>query len=105
MPVTVLLVEDDVKQSDALRTLLEESSPDMVVMVAMTLQEALTHDRSEVDAVLLDLGLPDSKGLDTLSAAVKKFSPVPVVVLTGLADTSIAETALALGAEDYLQKV
>ena len=65
MTVTLLLVEDDTRTSDALRTLFEESSPDPAVRVAATLQEALAHDRADVDAVLLDLGLPDSSGLAT----------------------------------------
>src|SRR6185436_20276366 len=73
--VTVLLVEDDVRQSDALRTLFEESSPETTVIVEETLKGALAHDRAGVDAVLLDLGLPDSTGLDTLVAAIARFAP------------------------------
>lgn len=104
MSVTVLLVEDDVRQSDALRSLLEELSPDMAVIGTTTLKDALTHDRAGVDAVLLDLDLPDSSGLDTLSATVGHFAPVPVIVFTGTADTETGERAIALGAEDYLEK-
>lgn len=105
MTVTLLLVEDDVRQSDALRSLFEESAPDTKVLVAITLKAALAHDRAGVDAVLLDLGLPDSHGLDTLAAVVARFSPAPVVVLTGTAETELGEQAIALGAEDYLEKV
>jgi DNA-binding NarL/FixJ family response regulator len=104
MPITVLLVEDDVRQSDALRSLFEESSPDMAVLVAGTLKDALTHDRAGVDAVLLDLGLPDSSGLDTLNAIVARFAPVPVIVLTGTAESEMGVQVIALGAEDYLEK-
>jgi two-component system cell cycle sensor histidine kinase/response regulator CckA len=104
MPVTVLLVEDDVRQSHALRSLFEESAPDTAVVVAATLREALAHDRAGVDAVLLDLGLPDSSGLETLTAVVGRFAPVPVIVLTGTAETELGEQAIALGAEDYLEK-
>jgi PAS domain S-box-containing protein len=104
MPVTVLLVEDDVRQSHALRSLFEESAPETAVVVAATLKDALAHDRAAVDAVLLDLGLPDSSGLATLTAVVARFAPVPVVVLTGTAETELGEEAIALGAEDYLEK-
>jgi two-component system cell cycle sensor histidine kinase/response regulator CckA len=104
MPVTLLLVEDDVRQSAALKLLFEESSPDTAVIVAATLKDALTHDRAGVDAVLLDLGLPDSNGLDTLTAVVERFAPVPVIVLTGAIDTELGERAIELGAEDYLEK-
>jgi len=104
MAISLLLVEDDAGQSDALRSLFEESSPDTTVIVAPTLKDALTHDKAGIDAVLLDLGLPDSSGLDTLSAIVPRFTPVPVIVLTGTADTETGEQAIALGAEDYLEK-
>ena len=104
MTVTVLLIEDDVRTSDALRALFEESSPDTTVVVAATLKAALAHDRVRVDAVLLDLGLPDSSGLDTLTAIVARFAPVPVIVLTGMAEAELGEQAIALGAEDYLEK-
>lgn len=104
MTVTVLLVEDDVRQSKVLKLLFEESSPDTTVIVAATLKDALAHDRARVDAVLLDLGLPDSSGLDTLTAIVGRFAPVPVVVLTGTADEETGERAIELGAEDYLEK-
>src|SRR5688572_21407760 len=105
MTVTVLLVEDDVRQRDALRSLLEESTPATAVIAAATLEDALRHERAGVDAVLLDLDLPDSSGLDTLKAVIGRFAPVPVIVLTGNADTETAEQAIALGAEDYLEKV
>src|SRR6185295_635180 len=89
---------------DAMRTLFEASSPDTTVIVAATLKDALAHDRAGVDAVLLDLHLPDSSGLDTLVAAVARFAPVPVIVLTGSAVAESSEAAIELGAEDYLEK-
>ena len=104
MPATVLLIEDDVRQSHALRSVFEESSPHTAVIVATTLKDALTHDRAGVDAVVLDLDLPDSSGLDTLTAVVARFEPVPVIVLSGKADKESGEQAIALGAEDYLEK-
>jgi two-component system cell cycle sensor histidine kinase/response regulator CckA len=104
MSVTVLIVEDEARQRDALRALFEESSPDTAVVVAGTLKDALAHDRTGVDGVILDLNLPDSSGLDTLKATLARFAPVPVVVLTGMADGETGEQAIALGAEDYLEK-
>ncbi len=104
MSVTLLLVEDDPNQSEAMRSLFEESSADTTVIIAPTLKEALSHERADVDAVLLDLGLPDSSGLATLTAILERFAPVPAIVLTAAADASLAEEALALGADDYLSK-
>ena len=58
----------------------------------------------DVDVVLLDLGLPDSTGLDTLAAVVDSTEFVPIVVLTGLRDEGIGVEALQRGAQDYLVK-
>lgn len=60
--------------------------------------------RGGVDAVLLDLGLPDSQGLATLRAVRAEDPDVPVVVLTGLEDEEAALQALRDGAQDYLVK-
>lgn len=104
MSVTVLIVENDVRKRDTLRSLFEESSPDTAVIVAPTLKEALTHDRSGVDAVLLELGLSDSSGLETLTEIVGRFAPVTVVVLTGTTDTEAGDPALDPGAEKDLKE-
>ncbi len=65
-------------------------------------QRMLETDRFEV--VLLDLSLPDSKGLDTVVRAMEHARGVPVVVLTGLNDEELALRALQEGAQDYLVK-
>jgi signal transduction histidine kinase len=56
------------------------------------------------DAVLLDLSLPDSRGLDTLTAVCAHAPSTPIVVLTGLDDEATALRALGAGAQDYLMK-
>ena len=57
-----------------------------------------------VDVVLLDLSLPDSQGLDTFVRAHAQVPGVPIVVLTGLADETVAALSLREGAQDYLVK-
>jgi signal transduction histidine kinase len=54
--------------------------------------------------VLLDLGLPDSSGLDTFRRVVAGNPHVPVVIVSGLSDADVAEQAVALGAQDYVLK-
>jgi light-regulated signal transduction histidine kinase (bacteriophytochrome) len=56
------------------------------------------------DIVLLDLGLPDSQGLDTYAAVHAQFPRLPIVVLSGLHDESMALKAVRDGAQDYLVK-
>jgi signal transduction histidine kinase len=105
-PVRVLLVEDSA--SDAL--LLEESLSEsgvgrFDVTLADRWAEAVRHLRQDhFDVLLLDLTLPDSTGNDTLSRARSEASRLPVVVLTGAADDSIALDAVRHGIQDYLVK-
>ena len=87
------------------------SFPPATVTHTESLDEAVAALAAEpFDLVLLDLGLPESSGLDTLdrySDAVAEFDdrePLPVVVLTGLEDDATAVEAIERGAQDYLVK-
>jgi DNA-binding NarL/FixJ family response regulator len=61
-------------------------------------------DAGGIDVVLLDLGLPDSTGLETLTSVVDVAEFVPVIVLTGLQDERVGIEAIKGGAQDYLVK-
>jgi serine phosphatase RsbU (regulator of sigma subunit) len=101
--VHVLLVEDDA--GDAL--LVEEHFARCSMAVALhpvtSLAEALEAQRIPIDCVLLDLALPDARGLEALTAVLAAFD-APVVVLTGFSDHDLGVAAVAAGAEDYLAK-
>jgi PAS domain S-box-containing protein len=60
--------------------------------------------RGGVDAVLLDLMLPDSAGLETVKRVVSGYPFLPIVVLTTLNDVKIGISAVKAGAQDYLFK-
>jgi MinD-like ATPase involved in chromosome partitioning or flagellar assembly/CheY-like chemotaxis protein len=60
--------------------------------------------RGEIDIVLLDLNLPDSRGEATFEKLYGAFPDVPVVVLTGEYDDAIGPSTVAKGAQDYLVK-
>ena len=64
--------------------------------------EYLTHE--DVDAVLLDLNLSDSLGLETFSQIHQKKARIPILILTGLCDRELATRAVREGAQDYLIK-
>ena len=68
------------------------------------LTEGLAELDRGADCVLIDLGLPDTAGLDTVRAVVAHPAGAAVVVLTGVADRSAAADAVRLGAQDYLVK-
>lgn len=60
--------------------------------------------RGDIDALLLDLNLPDAYGLEPVRRLCGAFPAVPVVVLTGLEDESLGFMAIQEGAQDYLGK-
>ena len=61
-------------------------------------------DKGEIDAILLDLGLPDSMGLETLKKIQLHTNGIPIIVLTGMDDSVLALRAVKEGAQDYLLK-
>ncbi len=105
-PRAVLLVEDNPGDARLLREMLSgESSHDMQLTQVECMSEAEKHlAEHAVDVVLLDLGLPDVQGLETVRRAQAAAPRVPLVVLTGLDDESLALRALHEGAQDYLLK-
>jgi len=105
--IKLLLVEDNKGDARLIEELLVEAeeTAHFELVIVESLGEALRHlNENSFDSVLLDLGLPDSQGLDTLSKVLTKAPNVPVVVLTGLADEQASAEALRMGANDYLVK-
>jgi two-component system, cell cycle response regulator len=104
----VLLVEDNPGDARLVREALNDGAPDQfTVRVADSLQHALASlgpGVEEVDVVLLDLSLPDSQGLETYRAIHARDPEVPVLVLSGLNDESVALKAVNEGAQDFLRK-
>ena len=102
----VLLVEDSVADARFVReTLFETDRNGFDLVHVRRLSEALARLSSEsFDAVLLDLGLPDARGLEALSPVRDAVPDVPVVVLSGLSDEDVAVEAVQSGAQDYLLK-
>ena len=102
----VLLVEDDTGDSDYIQDIATETTgvPIQFVQVDRLASALTTLDETEIDVVLLDLGLPDSFGLGTLRQIRAHNSRVPIVVLTGLDDSELAIKAVSEGAQDYLVK-
>ncbi|MBM4142379.1 MAG: response regulator [Lentisphaerae bacterium] len=102
----VLLVEDDPRDASLVRAMLADSAlPHISVKTAASLAAALEALRAATpDAVLLDLSLPDARGLDALKTIHEAGIPAPVVVITGMDDEGVALEAVHHGAQDYLVK-
>lgn len=101
-----LLVEDNPGDARLLRELLVEASTEDIQLVHVErLAEAIQHLCHETfDVMLLDLSLPDSRGLETFAKVRNWAKNTPIVVLTGLHDDELAVNAVQAGAQDYLVK-
>lgn len=106
--VNLLMIEDDPEAILLMGVQLSEAcGPNMTFALesAETLKKGLLMaERGDYDAILLDLNLPDSRGLDTIRAARHKAGGKPIIVMTGFEDEKVGLEAIALGAQDYLIK-
>lgn len=102
----VLLIEDNPGDVRLIQEILVmKSQAEYQLECADRLSTGLEHlVKGEIDVVLLDLSLPDSQGLDTLSKVRARAPAVPIVVVTGLDDEALALQAVRQGAQDYLVK-
>ncbi len=102
----LLLVEDNPADARLISELLGEAPARGFELVHVSRLAAAVElvGRQTFDAVLLDLGLPDSQGLETLSRTQLAGNGLPIVVLTGRNDQQFAVEAARAGAQDYLVK-
>jgi two-component system, cell cycle response regulator len=101
----ILLVEDD--DNDIIITKRKIARSSLIInqiIVTQTLKETTELlNKQVIDAVILDLNLPDSFGLDTLISVRKMYDGI-IIVLTSIDDELIGVEAIRQGADDYLVK-
>ncbi len=105
-PWQALQVEDDPEDARLVnRCLMPTLPPGSEIDHVGSLDEALEHLRTtDYDAVLLDLSLPDSHGLETLRDVLSQADSPPVLVLSGNEDPQTAQHAIQNGASDFVLK-
>jgi len=104
--IKVLLVEDNPGDARLIQEMLKEvKDADFELEQASRISEAVKRVTGKgIDVILLDLSLPDSDGLDTFIRVSAKAGEIPIVVMTGLTDRTLAIKAVQGGAQDYLVK-
>ena len=102
----ILQVEYDPDDVELTQSLLQNSSDvELRLHVASSLGEALAVEQENpFDAIILDLQLPDAKGLDAVRSIHSRYPNRAIVVMTSDDDQSLAQQAMLLGAQDYLVK-
>jgi len=106
--INILLIEDDPGDADLFQEILSESNEQTFSVKWVDSLQAglgcLTQPHHHFDIILLDLSLPDSHGLTTFTEVQAQAPMMPIVVLSGLDDETMAVTAVQEGAQDYLVK-
>lgn len=106
--VRVLLVEDNPSDAVLVRAILSTVEPELACSLEQVglLDDAVRRlAEGGIDLVLLDLNLPDSRGVSTVRQVVEADPRVSVVVLTGVDDEATELRAMAENADDYLVKM
>lgn len=105
-PLRVLVVEDNLVDQRILESMLTES-PHITsfLKITSTSAEAIKLlEQHEFDIIVLDLNLPDSRGVETLMQINSRFPHIAVVVNTGAYEDELGLQTLSLGAQDFLLK-
>jgi len=102
IPTRVLVIDDDEAMVEMFKLILEPDS--FQIAIANSSAEGIDSIRKFLpDVVLLSLLMPDMNGWEICSA-IRKFSQVPILVLSAISKPGIVAKALAEGADDYLIK-
>jgi len=103
--IRVLLIEDSLEDSMTIERVLRLDTRDYCVgRVSRIVESIPLLDEKRVDLILLDLGLPDSTGLESFHRLRAQAPDVPIIILTGEVDLETAREAVRKGAQDYLLK-
>ena len=105
-PLNILMIEDDLAEAELVKGMLAEAADlQFFVQHARYLEEGMTlAATNDFDVILVDLGLPDSQGLETALTVRKDKPSIPIVILTILQDEDVALKALEMDIQDYLLK-
>ncbi|ACT47038.1 response regulator receiver modulated diguanylate cyclase/phosphodiesterase [Methylotenera mobilis JLW8] len=104
--LTILLVEDNPGDIRLVRELLAADQNESFNLVTADRQETALAilDSQDITAILLDIELPDSSGLNTLLKIHANAPGIPIVVLSSIADEGLAVRSVQQGAQDFLVK-
>lgn len=103
--MNILLIEDTAPQAMIIESYVGFGLPDAQVTHEESLAGGIAQLRkNDFDVVLLDLGLPDAQGLETVSGIHQAGFDVPIVVLTAAGEDGLGMLCLQAGAQDFLKK-
>ncbi len=105
MATRVLLVDDDIELLDIARILLQQKDPDLEILIASSVRDALQKmEKEEIDIIIADYLMPDASGLDMLEAIRAGGDKTGFVIWTGHSSEEVVIKSLNLGADYYILK-
>ncbi len=104
--ITILLIEDSPVDAELIQTALEMHSSQLFIFRHADRLSEIPDllKQGPIDIVLLDLDLPDSRGLDTFLSTQEFTDSLPIIVISGMDDELLSMEAMRNGAQDYLVK-
>lgn len=106
-PYNIVVIEDNEGDFFLLQEYVMEKieNPNITRFIRFSQFETyIKNTNASIDAVILDLSLPDKNGLDLVQSVIETTTTVPVIVLTGYSDIKIAEKSIDLGVSKYVLK-
>ncbi len=106
-PITVLVVEDNDGDFILVEDYLHEKFKNIALKRSKDFKEtvlAIKQNKSTLSAILLDTHLHDGNGLELIKKVLDAANDIPILILTGYSDVSIAQLSLQLGVYDFLVK-
>ncbi|HEX7588021.1 MAG TPA: PAS domain S-box protein, partial [Anaerolineae bacterium] len=102
----ILHIEDNPGDARLVKEMLADAEPANydLIQVARLDQALATLASESIEIILADLGLPDSQGLETIKRLRAAFPELPVIVMSGMSDETVAVQAVQEGAQDYIVK-
>ncbi len=103
--IKIFVIEDNPGDLVLIHEMIKDSGLEFELENSQTLKEGIkTFKKLDYDILLLDLGLPDSDGIETFLKAHNELINKPIIILTGFSDEEQATSAVSKGAQDYLIK-
>lgn len=105
-PTHILLIEDNPGDALLVEEFLNEAFKNAKLTHVTTLEKGseLLNNEQEFDAILLDLSLPDSDGMNLVDTILNLAGTIPVIILTGYTNLEFSRRSLSKGVSDYLLK-
>ncbi|KKM15056.1 hypothetical protein LCGC14_1699870, partial [marine sediment metagenome] len=107
----ILIIDDNPADRNIIQNYINETDETTKIITeeCSNLTEALSKlEKNKYDIIILDLGLPESKGIETIKIVIEHLKnirkDIPIIILTGFEDYTLGKKAFKLGIKDYLIK-